>query len=371
MIPFLSIKQVTALHADEIEKAVTTVVNRGWYLLGQEVADFEKEYATYIGTPYCVACGNGLDALRLILMAYKENGMLHDGDEVIVPANTYIATILAITENNLIPVLVEPSAKTLQIDDSLIEKHITPRTKAVMIVHLYGRCAYTDMLGEICKRYGLLLFEDNAQAHGCMTKDCRRTGSLGNAAAHSFYPGKNLGALGDAGAVTTDDVTIAETIRSLANYGSQKKYVFRYQGINSRMDEIQAAVLRVKLAYLDRDNECRRAIVRYYMNNICNKNVVLPYCDEGGMESNVFHIFPIMCHERDMLQLWLQNNGVQTLIHYPIPPHKQECYKEWNNRTYPITERIANEELSLPVAPYMTVDDAVKVVDAVNSFVVS
>lgn len=354
------------MHAEEIENAVTAVLRRGWYLLGQEVAAFEQEYASLIGTAHCVTCGNGLDALRLILMAYKEHGMLRDGDEVLVPANTYIATILAITENNLRPVLVEPSLDTLQMDDALMERYITPRTKAVMIVHLYGRCAYTDMVREICDRHGLLLFEDNAQAHGCVAEDGRRTGSLGNAAAHSFYPGKNLGALGDAGAVTTDNAEIAGTIRSLANYGSQRKYVFKYQGINSRMDEMQAAVLRVKLPYLDHDNGQRRMIAQYYMENIHNAGVAVPY--RGRTCNNVFHIFPLLCRERDKLQSWLQEQGVQTLIHYPIPPHRQECYRQWNSLSFPITERIAQEELSLPIAPYMTVEDARVVVEAINNF---
>lgn len=370
-VPFLSLERVTAMHSDEIERAVTAVVRRGWYLLGEEVAAFEQEYAAYTGTDHCVACGNGLDALRLILRAYKESGALHDGDEIIVPANTYIATILAITENNLVPVLVEPSLETLQMDDSLIERHITPRTKAIMIVHLYGKCAYTDRIGELCNRYGLLLFEDNAQAHGCKYGNMR-TGSLGNAAAHSFYPGKNLGALGDGGAVTTNDNDIAEAVRALANYGSQRKYVFKYQGINSRLDEIQAAVLRVKLRYLEEDNECRRVIARRYMEHINNPKVAVPSLNDlvsgATLSGNVFHIFPVLCEERDRLQRWLSDKGVQTIIHYPIPPHKQECYRRWNTMSFPLTERIAGEELSLPVAPYMTLDDADKVIDAVNSF---
>lgn len=367
MIPYLSLQQMTALHVEEIEHAVTTVLHRGWYLLGQEVAAFEKEYASFIGTSRCVTCANGLDALRLIFMAYRELGLLHDGDEVIVPANTYIATILAISDNRLKPVLVEPSVNTLQIDDTLIGQYITPRTKAIMIVHLYGRCAYTDRIGELCKRHNLLLLEDNAQGHGCMASNGRRTGALGNAAAHSFYPGKNLGALGDAGAVTTDDPEVAETIKILANYGSQCKYMFKYQGLNSRMDEIQAAVLRVKLHYLEQDNGLRRVMAQYYMDNIRNSIVTLPY---GGTVSadNVFHIFPIMCGEREELQQWLDGKGIQTLIHYPIPPHKQECYRHWNALSYPITERIAKEELSLPIAPYMTKEYTETIVDAINEF---
>lgn len=371
-IPFLSLQQVTAMHAQEIAQAVNRVVKSGWYLLGEEVAAFEREYAAYVGAPYCVACGNGLDALRLMLRAYKEKGVLHDGDEIIVPANTYIATILAITENHLTPVLVEPSVATLQIDENEIERHITQRTKAIMLVHLYGRCAYTERVGRLCREHALLLFEDNAQAHGCKAPGGRRTGSLGNAAAHSFYPGKNLGALGDGGAVTTDDAEIAEIIRALANYGSQKKYVFRYQGVNSRLDELQAAVLRAKLRYLDKENEQRRNIARRYMELIRNPKVTIPALGDvnatPSLSDNVFHIFPILCKQRDALQHVLAEQGIQTIIHYPIPPHNQECYREWRDIQLPITERIANEELSLPIAPYLTEKDVDEISKAVNSF---
>lgn len=372
MVKFLDLQRVTAMHAEEIEAAVTGVVRRGWYLLGEEVKAFEREYAGYIGTAHCVGCANGLDALRLVMRGYKELGVLHDGDEVIVPANTYIATIIAITECGLTPVLVEPSMDTLQIDVSLIESRITERTKAVMIVHLYGRCAYTARVGEVCAHHGLLLLEDNAQAHGCRYVDGRRTGALGNAAAHSFYPGKNLGALGDGGAVTTDNEELAEVIRALANYGSQKKYVFRYQGYNSRLDEIHAAALRVKLRYLDEDNDRRRAIARYYIENINNAAVAVPAgmrdALAGDMLDKVFHVFPVLCEKRDALQRWLADNGVGTLIHYPIPPHKQECYSTWNALSFPLTERIAERELSLPMAPYLTDSDAAKVVAALNAF---
>lgn len=369
MIPFLDLKKVTAMHAEEIERAVKEVTRRGWYLLGEEVAAFEKSFAEYIGTGHCVACGNGLDALRLMLRAYMEMGRLEEGDEIIVPANTYVATILAITDNRLTPVLVEPDAATLQIDGRLIEERITPRTRAVMMVHLYGRCACTEQILALCGRYGLLLLEDNAQAHGCVYGGVgkgRRTGSLGHVAAHSFYPGKNLGALGDGGAVTTDDGMLAETIRALANYGSQRKYVFKYRGYNSRLDEIQAAVLRVKLRYLDADNDRRREIARYYMDNI-NNECVRPAYDGAGPD-NVFHIFPVLCRERDRLQQWLKDCGVQTLIHYPIPPHHQECYAEWCGLSLPLTEMIAQEELSLPMSPCLTQEEAAGVVRAVNGF---
>lgn len=351
MIPYLDLKKVTSLHIDEIQKAVADVVSSGWYLQGKANEVFERNYADFIGTRFCIGCGNGLDALTLILRAYIELGVMKPGDEVIVPANTYIASILAISENGLIPVLVEPSETNYQIDPDKIEEAMTERTKAIMIVHLYGCCAYTDKIGEICKKYNLKLIEDNAQAHGCKFNG-RRTGSLGDAAGHSFYPGKNLGALGDAGAVTTDDEFLAKTVRSLANYGSQKKYVFKYAGRNSRLDEIQAAVLDVKLKYLDEDNEHRKEIARRYMNEIRNPLIKLPEVED--VDSHVFHIFPIMTERRDELQKYLADNGVQTLIHYPIPPHKQECYKEWNSRSYPITERLAAQELSLPISPTHT-----------------
>ena len=369
MIHFLSLKDVTALHEDEIRQAVDRVTRSGWYLLGNEVRSFEENYASYIGTRYVIGCANGLDALKLIFRAYIELGVMSPGDEVIVPANTYIATILSITENGLVPVLVEPKQNTLQIDDDLIEQHITPRTKAVCIVHLYGRCAFTDKIADICKRHNLKLVEDNAQAHGCSpTGEGRggalRTGSLGDAAAHSFYPGKNLGALGDGGAVTTNDDGLAEAIRALANYGSQKKYVFKYCGLNSRLDEIQAAVLNVKLRYLDEDNDLRRNIARYYYDNLPQE--ILP--DLLPDESNVYHLFPILYKERDALQQYLNEHDVETLIHYPIPPHKQECYREWNSRSYPVTERIASEELSLPIGPAMAHSDAQYVCEVVNEF---
>lgn len=359
---------------EEIEKAVSEVTRRGWYLLGEEVKAFEEAYARYIGTTHCVACGNGLDALRLILMAYKEIGDLQDSDEVIVPANTYIATILAISETGLKPVLVEPSIDTLQIDDIQIERHITKRTKAIMLVHLYGRCAYTPRIAALCQTYGLLLFEDNAQAHGCHYARVQHTGSLGDAAAHSFYPGKNLGALGDAGAITTNNKDIASIIRALANYGSQRKYVFRYQGINSRMDEIQAAVLQVKLRYLDADNQNRHAIAMKYRHGIHHPLITLPYPTQGNSyaeTNNVFHIFPILCQERDSLQAWLTEHGIHSMIHYPIPPHLQECYaQQLTQEPLPITESIAKQELSLPIAPYMTEEEVNTVISTINSYVI-
>ena len=371
-IPFLSLKDVTALHREEIKEAVERVVNSGWYLQGAENEQFEKHYADFIGTEYCVGCANGLDALIWIFRAYIEMGVMKPGDEVIVPANTYIATILAISENGLKPVLCEPKPNTLEIDDDLIEGLITPRTKALAIVHLYGRIAYTERIGELCRKYNLKLIEDNAQAHGCKYHDGRVTGSIGDAAGHSFYPGKNLGALGDGGAVTTNDPDLAAVVRALANYGSQKKYVFKYAGRNSRLDEIQAAVLDVKLKYLVEDNLHRKEIARYYYGHINNPLVSLP--DLLHDDQNAYHLFPILVGEgkRDALHDYLHDHGVGTLCHYPVAPHKQECYAKaaWNlpQLSLPITERLANEELSLPIGPTITLEEARQVVSLVNRF---
>ena len=393
-IPFLSLKDVTAKYKDEIHEAVKRVVDSGWYLQGKENAQFEQHYAEYIGTKHCIGCANGLDALIWIFRAYIELGVMKPGDEVIVPANTYIATILAITENGLVPLLIEPRKDTLQIDDSLIEERITERTKAICIVHLYGRLAYTTKIKSLCEKYGLKLIEDNAQAHGCKFEvkgerleirgvEYKRTGSLGDAAGHSFYPGKNLGALGDGGAVTTDDDELAATIRALANYGSQKKYVFKYTGRNSRLDEIQAAVLDVKLRHLDEDLKARQAIADYYYDHIDNPLITLP--KRLPHENNVYHLFPILIRGdeairrlgdkagfRDELQKYLEENGVGTVIHYPIAPHRQECYahEAWNTPqlSLPITEILADCELSLPISPTMTIEEAEEVVQLINNW---
>ena len=372
LIDFLSLKSVTGKYAVEIHEAVRRVVDSGWYLQGAENEAFEKEYAGYIGTKCAVGCANGLDALIWILRAYKELGYFKDGDEILVPANTYIATVLSITENNLKAVLVEPRLETLEIDDGALEAALTPRTKAVMIVHLYGRCAYTERIAAFCKAHGLKLFEDNAQAHGCAWNG-RKTGSLGDAAAHSFYPGKNLGALGDAGAVTTDDPEVAACVRSLGNYGSAKKYVFRYCGRNSRLDEIQAAILRVKLRHLDADVERRRDVADMYYEAL-KGSVRLPVKLER--ERNAYHLFPILCERRDELQTYLKARGVQTLIHYPIPPHRQECYRQairdgllvLPKGGLPVTERIHAEELSLPIGPTIADAEVASVIAAVNDF---
>ena len=386
-IPFLSLKDVTAMHGEEIQAAVKRVVDSGWYLQGEENARFEQHYAEYIGTEHCVGCANGLDALIWIWRAYIELGVMQPGDEVILPANTYIATHLGITENGLVPVCVEPKADTLEIDDDAIEELLLKRElrnekmpKAICIVHLYGRNAYTEKIGALCKKYNLKLVEDNAQAHGC-TFNGRKTGSLGDAAGHSFYPGKNLGALGDAGAVTTNDAALAAAIRALANYGSQKKYVFKYAGRNSRLDEIQAAVLDVKLKYLDEDVRKRQVVADYYYEHISNPMITLP--KRLPHENNAYHLFPILVaspklstegkvymSNRDRLHDYLEANGVGSVIHYPIAPHKQECYSKeaWNTPklSLPITERLANEELSIPMSPCLTMEQVKYVVKLLN-----
>lgn len=361
----LDLQKITMQHIDEYKAAINRAIESGWFLQGNENKRFENDYAEYIGSEHCVAVANGLDALKLIMRAYKELGVFNDGDEIIVPANTYIATILAITENNLTPVPVEPTWDNLEIDIDRVEDAITPRTKGIMIVHLYGRCAYNEKLGEICQKHNLRLMEDCAQSHGCKWNNVK-TGALGDAGAHSFYPGKNLGAFGDAGAVTTDDAELANVIRALANYGSQKKYVFKYVGMNSRMSELDAAVLDVKLKYLDEDNHRRQKLAAYYYEHICNPLIVLP--KRIADENNVYHQFPIFCERRYELQEYLKVIGIQTLIHYPIPPHKQECYKEWNCRTYPITERIHAQEISIPMSQIISKEEAHKVVSVLNSF---
>ena len=365
MIEFLSLKKITEMHSSEIHAAVSKVIDSGWYLQGVENKKFEDNYSKYIGTAHCIGVANGLDALRLILKGYIALGVMAESDEVIVPANTFIASILAITDCELVPVLVEPDINTFQIDDKKIEAAITNKTKAIMIVHLYGQCAFTENIGDICEKYNLKLIEDNAQAVGGRYKN-KRTGSLGDAAGHSFYPGKNLGAFGDAGAVTTDDGELAQMIRILGNYGSSIKYQFDYKGLNSRLDEMQAAILGVKLKYIDQDNNRRKEVARYYIENIKNKHIKLPEVQDW--EAHVFHLFPVLCKQRGQLQQHLKNKGIETLIHYPIPPHKQKAYKEWNKMNFPVTEKIHNEELSLPLSQVITDEEIRNVVAVVNSF---
>lgn len=364
-VPFLSLKDITEKYAEELHEAVLRVTDSGWYLQGNENKTFEADYAKYIGTKYCIGVANGLQALELMIRACKILYNWQDKDEIIVQANTYIATILSISQNNLKPVLIEPNPETLELDVEEIEKKITTKTRAVMLVHLYGRCLYNEKIEEVCKKHNLKLFEDNAQAHGCCYKG-KKTGSFGIASAHSFYPGKNLGAFGDAGAVTTDNKEIADLIRILGNYGSSKKYVFDYIGENSRLDEMAAAVLDVKLKHLDNDNNRRKQIGKMYYDGIKNNKIKMPSILPE--EQNVFHIFPIFIEQREKLQQYLLEHEIQTLIHYPVPPHKQAAYKEWNNLSFPVTEKIHNEELSIPMSPTLSDEQVRFVIDCLNAW---
>ncbi len=374
MIKFLDLKAINDSYEPELSASIKRVLDAGWYLLGNEVASFEKEYAEFIGTKHCVGVANGLDALRLILRAYIELGVMQEGDEIIVPANTYIASILGITDNRLTPVLVEPDIRTYNIDPFKIEEKITSRTKGIMIVHLYGQNAMHSEIQRIKDKYNLKIIEDNAQAAGAKYGS-KRTGSLGDAAGNSFYPGKNLGCLGDGGAVTTNDDELADVVRTLANYGSKQKYVNEYKGLNSRLDEIQAAILRTKLKRLDADNQRRREVAQYYCDNIDAERFglpsVSPLLQNNSIKdslSHIWHIFIIRHEQRDRLQQYLTKNQIQTLIHYPIPPHKQEAYKEWNNLSFPITEKIHNEVLSLPNSPVMADKEIHTVINCINNF---
>lgn len=371
MIKFLDLKKINDSFEPELSQAIQKVLNSGWYLTGEENKAFEEEFAAFVGTKHAIGVANGLDALRLILKAYLEMGVMNEGDEIIVPANTFIASVLAISDNKLEPVLVEPEAGSFNLDASKIEENITPRTRAIMLVHLYGQNAMNPRIQEIIDRYNLKLIEDSAQSIGAIYSG-KKTGALGHASGHSFYPGKNLGCLGDGGAVTTNDDELATLIRSLANYGSKKKYHCEYKGLNSRLDEIQAAVLRVKLKRLDADNKRRREIAQYYISNIKNPHIVLPTLkDATAIEDNetaVWHLFVIRCAKRDTLQSFLAENDVQTLIHYPIPPHKQEAYPEMTSLSFPVTEQIHDEVLSLPISPVMGDEEVKKVVDVVNRF---
>ncbi|RME59241.1 DegT/DnrJ/EryC1/StrS family aminotransferase [Candidatus Parcubacteria bacterium] len=364
MIPFLDLKGTNARFRDALMEAFERVLDRGWYIRGEEVAAFERDFAEYCGVSHCVGVGNGLDALTLTLRAYKELGRLKEGNEVIVPANTYIATILAITENRLVPVLVEPDIATYNIDPNRVEETITPRTRAIMAVHLYGRLADMPALKAIADAHGLLLLEDAAQAHGAEMRGVK-AGARGDAAGFSFYPGKNLGSLGDAGAVTTNDPELADVIRALGNYGSHKKYENLYKGVNSRLDELQAAFLRVKLRHLDEENAKRREIARMYLEGLQDTDLVLPEEPEEP-NAHVWHLFVVRHQNRDSLQRHLATHGVQTLVHYPIPPHKQRAYREWNKSEFPVTERIHREVISFPMGPHLTERDVKNVIEAVG-----
>ncbi len=373
MITFLDLQKINAQYASELKQVSAEVIDSGWYLQGERVKIFETNLAEYIGVKHAIGVANGLDALRLILKAYIELGVMQEGDEVIVPANTYIASILAISDNRLTPVLVEPDINTFNLDISLIEQHITLRTRAIMLVHLYGQVCWNEEIEVIAKRYNLKIIEDNAQAIGAVW-NTKKSGSLGDAAGFSFYPGKNLGALGDSGAVTTNNDELATVVRALANYGSTKKYVNDFQGLNSRLDEIQAAFLNIKLKYIDAGNQRRREIAQYYCKNIKNQSLILPNSENFSIFtipyslSHVWHLFVIRSKGRVNLQQYLSKQGIQTIIHYPIPPHKQLAYRNWNNETYNITEKISNEVLSLPISPTMFFDETKIVVDAINSY---
>lgn len=366
MIKFLDLQKINLVYQGEIEERILTTFRSGWYLLGSELKAFEENFSKFIGTNHSIGVANGLDALRLIYKAYLELGIMEVGDEVIVPANTYIASLLAITDNGLVPVLVEPDLNSYNIDISKIEALITPRTKSIMIVHLYGQIAYSKELETLAIKYKLQIVEDNAQAIGAVWNSIK-SGNLGDAAGFSFYPGKNLGALGDGGAVTCKDAVLAQTIRGLANYGSSTKYKNDFKGLNSRLDEIQAAALDVKLKYVDIDNNRRREIAEQYCREIKNDKVILPNLPESR-ENHVWHLFVVRCKERNKLQDYLLEKGVQTIIHYPIPPHKQMAYAELNHLSFPITELIHDQVLSLPVSPVMSDDEVLEVIQIVNSY---
>ncbi|AXG74986.1 DegT/DnrJ/EryC1/StrS family aminotransferase [Flavobacterium arcticum] len=366
MIKFLDLQKVNLLHQQEIETRLLKTFRSGWYLFGEEVKLLEQNLCDYIGAKHAIGVANGLDALRLIFKAYIGLGIMQEGDEVIVPVNTYIASILAITDNKLTPILVEPNIENYNIDISKIEEKITARTKAILIVHLYGKAVFSDALKQLAVKHNLKIIEDNAQAIGA-TWNGVKTGNLGDAAGFSFYPGKNLGALGDAGAVTTNNETLAKTISAIANYGSEEKYINKYQGLNSRLDEIQAAVLNVKLPYLNEENQKRKEIAKYYNEHINNSAIILPKLPDNENE-HVWHLYVIRTQKREQLQHYLTQNGIQTLIHYPIPPHKQEAYSDLNTLSFPITEQIHNEVLSLPISPVLTDEELETVVKAINNF---
>jgi len=363
MIPFLDLKKINAQYKEEMLDACERVIDSGWYIQGNECKKFEEEFAEYCGVKYAIGVANGLDALTLIIRAYREMGSMKDTDEIIVPSNTYIASILSISENNLVPALVEPDLDTYLIDPSKIEEKITSKTRAIMPVHLYGQTCEMDKINELAKKYNLKVIEDSAQSHGAYYKD-KRCGNLGDASGFSFYPGKNLGALGDGGAVTTNDEELATTIRALGNYGSVKKYENIYKGTNSRLDEMQASMLRVKLRHLDNEIKKRKEIANYYLENIKNENITLPDISTDS----VWHLFVIRTTKREELQKYLLENGVQTLIHYPLAPHKQEAYKEWRDESYPISELIHDEVLSLPISGEQSLEDTKRIIGVINDF---
>lgn len=366
MISFLDLQKLNAPYQALFNDKFNQILNKGWFILGDEVKDFENNFATYCGTKHCIGVGNGLDALILIFKAYIQLGKFKKDDEVIVSANTYIASILAIQEAGLVPVLVEPNEKTYTINPDLIEEKITTKTKAILVVHLYGQIAEMELVNAIALQKNLLVVEDAAQAHGAIYKNDKKAGNLSNAAGFSFYPGKNLGALGDGGAITTNDDELAKTIKSVRNYGSEVKYKNEIKGVNSRLDELQAAFLNVKLPNLDADNNRRKEIAKRYLFEIKNEKIKLPFYDFS--DNHVFHIFVIQCNNRYDLQDYLNSNGIQTLIHYPIPPHKQKAFQEWNDLSFPITEKIHDDVLSLPMSPVLTDQDVDEIIKVINKF---
>ena len=360
-IKFLDLHKINERYREEINDRIQQVINSGWYILGEQVKLFEKNFADFCGVKYCIGCANGLDALNLIIKGYG----FGPKDEIIVPANTYIASILAISQNGCTPVLVEPDINTYNINPELIEQKITENTKAIMVVHLYGQPVEMEQVSKLARKYNLKIIEDAAQAHGALYRD-KRVGSLGDAAGFSFYPGKNLGCLGDGGCITTNDEELALRIRAIANYGSDYKYHHIFKGINSRLDEIQAGILDVKLCYLDKDNELRREIAKIYRESIKNTKIILPKVHTDV--DHVWHIFAIRTNNREKLRTHLNSIGIETNIHYPTPPHLQECYKEWKNSYFPITEMIHEQVISLPISPVMTKDEVLQVVEAINEY---
>jgi dTDP-4-amino-4,6-dideoxygalactose transaminase len=365
MIKFLDLQKINAQYVHELKEAAERVIDSGWYLLGNELDSFESNYAKFCGANHAIGLANGLDALRLIFKAYIELGIMNKGDEVIIPANTYIASVLAVSDNGLCPVFVEPNINTYNLDSNKIEEVITDKTKAILTVHLYGQNSIDEQLLTICKKHNLKLVEDSAQSHGANWKG-KVMGNIGDAAGHSFYPGKNLGALGDSGAVTTNDIELYRTIEALRNYGSHVKYENIFQGLNSRLDEIQAAFLNVKLKYINKDIEGRRKVANYYLENISNPSIILPKLE--AVNGHVWHLFVIRTNNRDQLQDYLTREGIQTVIHYPIPPFKQLAYKEMNSLCFPITELLSNEVLSIPISPVMEEIEIKKIVEALNNY---